>query len=163
MRLFIPIIAAVVLLPWASALAEEDKAAEIAAEASKAGESKGGDCVFARTINNWEAVDNETLIIWAPSQNHPYLLKLWMPVFGLKSEFGLGIQDGDNDGQFCDYGRDAIVVDAPGGPERYKVRTLTRLDEAHAQALLESAKHKKKPEPAVKMPEQSDVKSDKPN
>jgi hypothetical protein len=148
----------------ALAHAGEDKAAEIAAAAGKPSEPKGGDCVFARTIDNWDAIDDETMIIWAPSRHDPYLVKLWMPVFGLKSEFSIGIQDADNDGQLCDYGRDAIVVKSLSGtPERYRVRTLQRLDEAQARAMLDARRQKKnKTKPAATMPEQSDVKSDKP-
>jgi hypothetical protein len=167
MKRFIPIFAAT-LLSWTLAQAAgdqpqaaNDKAAEIAAVASKPTQGKGGDCVFSRTISNWDALDNETLLIWAPTRHDPYLVKLWMPAFGLKSEFSVGVLDADNDGRLCDYGRDAILVSTPGGPERYKIRTLQRLDESQAQAMLDSRKHKKQPEPAVTMPEQSDVKSDK--
>ena len=164
MRRSMPILAATLLSIGALTQAGEDKAAEIAAAASKPSEPQGGDCVFARTIDDWNAVDNETLIIYAPTRHDPYLVKLWQPVFGLKSEFTLGIQDADNDGRLCDFSRDAIVVRSPAGtPERHTVRTLQRLDEAQAQALLESSKSKeKKDEPAAAMPEQSDMKSDKP-
>ena len=164
MRRSIPILAAALLSMSALANAGEDKATDIAAAASKPTEPKGGDCVFARNIDNWNAIDDETLIIYAPTRHQPYLVKLWTPVFGLKSEFDIGVQDADNDGQLCDYGRDSIIVRSPAGhPERYKVRTLTRLDEAQAQAMLDDSKHKKNKsgEPAA-LPEQSDVKSDKP-
>ena len=164
MRRSIPILAAALLSMSALANAGEDTAADIAAAAGKPTEPKGGDCVFARNIDNWNALDDETLIIYAPTRHQPYLVKLWTPVFGLKSEFDIGVQDADNDGQLCDYGRDSIVVRSPAGhPERYKVRTLTRLDEAQAQAMLDNSKHKKNKggEPAA-LPEQSDVKSDKP-
>jgi hypothetical protein len=153
MRRFIPIFTATLLSIWTCAQAGEDKAqagedqaAEIAAAASKPTEAKGGDCVFSRTISNWESLDNETLIIWAPTRHDPYLVKLWMPAFNLKSEFSLGVLDAER---------------SPGGPERYKIRTLQRLDEAQAQAMIDSRKHKKETEPAATMPEQSDVKSDK--
>jgi hypothetical protein len=174
MKRFIPILTATMLI-WTLAHAagdkpqagddkgSADKAAEIAAAASMPTKAKGGDCIFSRTISNWDSLDDETLIIWAPSRHDPYLVKLWMPAFGLKSEFNVGILDADNDGQLCDYGRDAIVVSEPGGPQRYKIRTLQRLDEAQAQAMLDSHKRKKQPEPAATLPEQSDVKSDKQN
>lgn len=170
MRRSIPILAAAFLWIWTVAQAAEDKpadkapdkAAEIAAAASKPTEAKGGDCVFSRTINNWEAIDDETLIVWAPTRHHPYLVKLWTPAFGLRSEFSVGVQDANNDGQLCDYGRDAIVVRSPGGPERYKVRIVQRLDEAQANALIDARKHKKgETGESATMPEQSDVKSDK--
>jgi hypothetical protein len=164
MRRFIAILAATLLSTGTLAQAEQDEAAEIAAAAQKPSESKGGECVFARTIDNWNAIDDETLIIYAPTRHDPYLVKLWRPVFGLRSEFSLGIEDADNDGQLCDYSRDSIIVRSPAGiPESYKLRTMQRIDEAQAQALLESSKSKKKnDEPATTMPEQSDVKSDKP-
>jgi hypothetical protein len=165
MRRSIPILAAALLSMSALANAGEDKATDIATAASKPAEPKGGDCVFARNIDNWNALDDETLLIYAPTRHQPYLLKLWTPVFGLKSEFSIGVQDADNDGQLCDYGRDSIIVRSPAGhPERYKVRTLTRIDEAQAQAMLDSSKQKKNKggEPAATLPAQSDVKSDKP-
>jgi hypothetical protein len=142
----------------------EDKASEIVAAATKPSEPKGGDCVFARNIDDWNAIDDETLIIYAPTRHQPYLVKLWMPVFALRSEFTIGVQDADNDGQLCDYGRDSIIVRSPAGtPERYRVRSMTRLDEAQAKAMIDSSRQKKhKDEPGATLPEQSDVKSDKP-
>ncbi len=165
MRLSIAIFTAALLSIWTLAQAGDEKAAEVATATEKSDKASGGDCLFSRTISSWNVVDDETLIIYAPTRKSPYLVKLWGPVFSLKSEFTLGIEDRDNDGRFCDYGRDAIIVRDPGGPERYNVRTVQRLDEAEAQALIEGAKEKKekKKEPAVKMPEQSDVKSDKQN
>ena len=165
MRRSIPILAVALLSMSALANAgEEDQAKDIATAASKSTEPKGGDCVFARTIDNWNAIDDETLLIYAPSRHQPYLVKLWTPVFGLRSEFSIGVQDADNDGQLCDYSRDSIIVRSPAGhPDRYKVRTLTRIDEAQAQALIDSSKQKRKQgEAPATLPEQSDVKSDKP-
>ena len=164
MRRSIPILAATLLSMAALAQAGQDKATEIAAAAKKPSESKGDECVFARTIYDWNAIDDETLIIYAPTRHDPYLVKLWRPVFGLRSEFSLGIEDADNDGRFCSFSRDSIIVRSPAGrPESYSLRTMQRLEEAQAKALLEGSKSRKKNgEPAVTMPEQSDVKSDKP-
>ncbi len=162
MRLSIAIFTSALLSIWTMAQAGDEKAAEVAVATEKADKASGGDCLFSRTISSWDVVDNETLIIYAPTRKNPYLVKLWSPAFGLKSEFSLGFEDGNNDGQFCDYGRDGIVVRGPGGPERYSLRTVSRIDEAEAKALVEGKKQKKA-EPAVKMPEQSDVKSDKQN
>jgi hypothetical protein len=157
-------LAATLLSIGTLAQAAQDQAAEIAAAAQKPSGSKGGECVFARTIDNWNAIDDETLILYAPTRHDPYLVKLWRPVFGLRSELSLAIEDADNDGQLCDYSRDSIIVRSPAGtPESYKLRTMRRIDEAQAQALLESSKSRKKnDEPVATMPEQSDVKSDKP-
>lgn len=158
MKPLFPILAAALLSSAALALgADEQTEGEPAAAKT---ERLGGDCLFSRTISNWQVVDNETLIVSAPTRKSQYLVKLWHPVFGLKSEFTLGFQDGNNDGQFCDYGRDAIIVNGPAGAERYNIRSVRRLDEGEAQALLAQAKEKKKPEGAT-LPEQSDMKSDK--
>lgn len=161
MKRFNFVLGSVVLLSaatWAWAGDEKQGDTQTAAVTKK---ERGGDCVFSRTISNWDVLDNETLIIWAPTQKNPYLVKLWSPAFGLKHEFTLGFEDGNNDGQFCDYGQDKIVVRGPAGPERYNLRTVRRLDEAEAKALIASSKEKKKEQPAASMPEPADMKSDK--
>lgn len=160
MRL-VPLLAAVLLSSGFSAYAGDEKPAEATPAAARPDRASGGDCMFSRTISSWQVLDNETLIIWAPTRKNPHVVKLWRPVFGLKSEFTLGFQDGNNDGQFCDYGRDAIVVDGPAGPERYSIRSIRRVEEAEAKELLAASREKKKEQPAVAMPEQSDMKSDK--
>ncbi len=117
-------------------------------QANAAAESRprGGDCIFSRTIDSWTVLDNETLLIYAPSRKSPYLVKLFRPEYSLKSEFQLGFLDRDNDGQICDVSRDAIVLQGLGRgfANRIPIRSVQRINEAEANELI--AKSKVKPE-----------------
>ena len=128
------------------------------AEARK--HERGGDCVFSSTINGWRVLDDETLIVWGPTHKRPYLVKLWRPAQGLKFENQIGFYDKNSDGQFCDYGGDSIVINDMV-PDRILVSSVRRIDEAEAKWLTEASKEKGGKDHEVKMPEQSDMKSDK--
>lgn len=134
-------------------------------QANAAAESRprGGDCIFSRTIDSWTVLDNETLLIYAPSRKSPYLVKLFRPEYSLKSEFQLGFLDRDNDGQICDFSRDAIVLQGLGRgfANRIPIRSVQRINEAEANELIAKSKVKPERNPAVVSPEQSDMKSDK--
>jgi Family of unknown function (DUF6491) len=138
---------------------------EQSGQANAAAESRprGGDCIFSRTIDSWTVLDNETLLIYAPSRKSPYLVKLFRPEFGLKSEFQLGFWDRDNDGQICDVSRDAILLPGLGHgfADRIPIRSVQRITEAEANELIAKSKVKPERNPAVVSPEQSDMKSDK--
>ena len=132
-------------------------------QANTASKPHGGDCIFSRTIDSWTVLDNETLLIYAPSRKTPYLVKLFRPEYSLKSEFKLGFWDRDNDGQICDVSRDAIVVPGLGYgfASRIPIRSVQRIDVAEANELIAKSKVKPERNPAVVSPEQSDMKSDK--
>ena len=46
-------------------------------------------CFRIQDINNWKAVDNSRLIVWSPSQSHPYLVTLLNRCPGLIFEHSL--------------------------------------------------------------------------
>jgi hypothetical protein len=123
----------------------------------------GGDCIFTRTIDSWTVLDNDTLLIYAPSRKSPYLVKLFRPEYALKSEFQLGFLDRDNDGQICDASRDAIVMTGfgRGFANRIPIWSVQRINEAEANELIAKSKVKPEHNPAVVTPEPSDMKSDK--
>ena len=123
----------------------------------------GGDCMFSRTIDSWTVLNNDTLLVYAPSRKNPYLVKLFRPDYALKSEFQLGFVDRNNDGQICDVGRDAIVLTGFGSgyANRIPIWSVERISEAEANQLIAQAKVKPEPKPAVVAPEPSDMKSDK--
>ncbi|HZF26684.1 MAG TPA: DUF6491 family protein [Steroidobacteraceae bacterium] len=122
-----------------------------------------GDCIFSRTIDGWTVLDDQTLIVYAPTHNKPYLVKLFRPEFALKSEFTLGFLDRDNDGMICDRGPDSIVLRefGRGFSNRIPVDSVQRIDPAEAKELIAKSKVKPERNPAVVTPEQSDMKSDK--
>lgn len=158
-RLIVACGTAILLAGWTVSQADEPKAANVAA-ASTPKHERGGDCIFSNTINGWRVLDDETLIVWGPTHKRPYLVKLWRPAQGLKFENQIGFYDKNNDGQFCDYGGDAIIT-KDMVPDRIPVSSVRRLDESEANQLIDASKEKAGKEHEVKMPEQSDMKSDK--
>lgn len=135
--------------------------AEEASDAKKEPPASGRDtCVFSRTINDWHVIDNRTLAVWAPSRKTPYIVTLTRPAIGLKFEQSLGFEDHNNDGQFCEYGGDSIVI---GGtvPDRVTIASIRRVEADEVKRLIAEA-DKPKEKPKAAMPEQSDMKSEKP-
>ena len=43
-------------------------------------------CFRVGDISNWQALDNERLIVWSPSKSHPYLVTLFNRCPGLRFE-----------------------------------------------------------------------------
>lgn len=103
---------------------------------------KGNDCIFARTISDWTALDRQRLIIYAPSKKRPYFAKLFTPSPELRFENAIGFQS-RTDGRFCTYGGDALIIDG----RRYTLLALTKITAEQAQQLKKykkAARNKKK-------------------
>jgi hypothetical protein len=96
----------------------------------------GGDCVFFRTVNDWRALDDTNLVVWGPGKNSIYLVKVSMPLVGLKFENTLAFVDGNHDGRLCPYGGDSIVVNETGFKQRSSIHFMSQLD-AETIAKLE--------------------------
>jgi hypothetical protein len=96
----------------------------------------GGDCVFFRTVNDWRALDETNLVVWGPGKNNVYLVKVSMPLHGLRFENTLAFVDGNHDGRLCPYGGDSIVVTETGFNQRSSIHSMSRLD-AETIAKLE--------------------------
>jgi hypothetical protein len=96
-------------------------------------------CVFASSLNNFEVLDNERLILWAPGRKQPYLITLTIPSSDLRWGESLGFSDRDNDGMICGSGPDAVVVPR-GSPQRIAIRSMEKLTAEQAQELLASAR-----------------------
>jgi len=155
-------IASIAILSFAltalAAKAEETRDAQKKDQKSKV--NSGDGCVFSNTINDWQVIDNRTLAVWAPSRKTPYIVELAYPAAGLKFETALGFQDRNSDGRFCEYGGDSIVVPGPV-PERIPIARIRRVDpEELTLRLAEAEKAQEKPKAAL--PEQTDMKSEKP-
>jgi hypothetical protein len=159
MKCSTPVFAVVFLSLSALAFGAEG-GTETKADASKDKPAKPRDaCVFSRTINDWTVIDNKTLAVWAPSRKTPYIVTLTRPATGIKFEQSLGFEDRNNDGQFCDYGGDALII---GGaiPDRITIASVRRVEPDEANRLIAEAK-KPKEQPKATLPEPSDMKSDK--
>src|SRR5262249_11682225 len=143
--------------------AQANSASTESAQTNLQSRPHGGDCIFTRTIDSWTVLNNDTLLIYAPSRKNPYLVKLFRAEYALKSEFQLGFWDRDNDGQICDVSRDAVLLTGfgRGYANRIPIWSVQRISEAEANELVAKSKAKPEPSPAVVTPDPSDMKSDK--
>lgn len=95
-------------------------------------------CVFFRTLYDWRPLNNRSLIVWAPSRKHPYLLELDRPCLGLKFAHSIGFTSRDS--RLCGFGGDSVLVRSGGGsPERCPIGAITPLTEEGLQSLLAQA------------------------
>ncbi|HYC02505.1 MAG TPA: DUF6491 family protein [Azospirillaceae bacterium] len=71
----------------------------------------GNDCTWARTIDDWQAVDREHIIIKGPSKRDRFLVRFGgaCTMSDPKFESQIGIQSSDE--RLCPYGGDALLLD----------------------------------------------------
>lgn len=97
--------------------------------------SSAGECVFVRTLSNWRAIDRESLVIYAPSRNHPYKVDLLFPCHGLR--FAETIAFTSRDQQLCDFRSEAIIVDG----QRCPIGRIEPITVEEAKALTSRKKN----------------------
>jgi hypothetical protein len=116
--------------------------AEDAANKSEQGEKKRNrdECVFFSSVYDWQALDDNSLVIWAPRKNDAYLVELSMPLMGMRSAHTLAFIDGNQDRMLCSFGRDAIGTDDSGMAAKSSIRFISKLDADGIAKLQE--KHK---------------------
>jgi hypothetical protein len=86
------------------------------------------DCMFARSINNWRALDDRNLIVWSPSRKDPYVVTLSRSISGLKFSDTLAFEDHNNDSRICGFGMDKVISTGGAFPERASIIGIRRLD-----------------------------------
>ncbi len=95
-------------------------------------------CIFFRTLYDWQPLNNTSLIVWAPSRSHPYQIKLDRPCFGLKFAHTIGFTSRDS--RLCGFGGDAVLVESGGGPpDRCPIGSITALTEEGLKSLQAQA------------------------
>ena len=91
----------------------------------------GSDCIINRGIRDFEALDNQNLILYGPG-NRPYHVVLATRAINLEGEFSISVLD--RDGRLCPYGGDAILIEGPID-ERIPIRSIAAIDEFDVEAL----------------------------
>ena len=94
-----------------------------------------GECVFIRTLDSWRAIDRESLVIYAPSRNHPYKVDLLIPCQGLRFAETIAFTSRDN--RLCDFRREAIIVDG----QRCPIGRIEPITVEEAKALTSRKKN----------------------
>ena len=98
---------------------------------------RGSDCVFFRTLYDWQVLDDHNMVIWAPSRREAYQVYFMTPLTGLSFNIKLAFVDKDHDGRLCGFSRDEIVAPDPGFPQRATITAMKHLD-ADGIAKLEA-------------------------
>jgi len=117
-----------------------------ACKATPADDSSAGrasaDCLFFRTVYDWQPLDDTNLVIWAPSRNQMYHVKLTMPLIGLRFAHTIAFVDADRDMRLCAFGRDSLSYRDGSMSQRSTIFSMDRLEPPAVAALEEKYKVK---------------------
>lgn len=83
----------------------------------------GNDCFARRSVHDFEVLDRNHLVVFAPSKRHPYLVEVSRTCMGL--QFSDTIAFDSRDSRICSYGGDDILVER----SRCPITSITKLDE----------------------------------
>ena len=111
----------------------------VGAHATAANDKSRNDneCVFARTIYDFNPLDRNKVVIWAPTRSKAYLLELSMPMPELKFANRVAFVDRNHDGMLCGYGMDRLIVadSSPGFRTPATIMGMKRLDDTELAQL----------------------------
>lgn len=119
--------------------------ASIAAEKSKADKPppiSGRDCVFFSTMLDWQALDPQNLVVWAPNKKTAYQVYVMMPLFDMNISSRLAFIDKDRDGMLCGFSTDEIAATEHSLPQHSSITAMKRLSEEDIAKLEEQYKVK---------------------
>jgi hypothetical protein len=94
----------------------------------------GRQCVFIRDVQNFEAVDDQTINIRA-GVNDIYQLKLFAPCHEARFAQGVAVRGTGGTDQICNPLDAELVFRSPTGPERCMLNDIRRLTPAEVAAL----------------------------
>jgi hypothetical protein len=107
-------------------------------------------CFYARDASNWDALNREYLIVYAPSKNRPFLVHIAPPSAELRSAITLGFGGRD---RIC--GKAGEHLEIGGGmARRYSIMDVKRLDKETALQMKDRlhAREKGAVAPAAESP-----------
>lgn len=111
--------------------------------ASKPREPVYTDCVFRRTVNDWNPLDEQHLIIYGLTEREAYLARLIFPNPDLMFDLGVAVVDSDNSGSICGGSTDGLFFGPRSAvPGRNIIVSLQKIDRAQARMLLSLVKDK---------------------
>lgn len=104
-------------------------------------------CFWLRNFDgSWIVLNNSELVIYAPLQSRPYLIKLFEPVIGLRFHERLAFEATGHTGMICNDSMDDLIV-PHWQPHRVPITAVHALTKAQADHLL-AENHIKVPAPA---------------
>ena len=106
-----------------SQLGKEDKAKQ------RIEMTRTSDCVYQSTIDGFNALDDTHVVLFSMGQRKAYLTELEGACFNVKSQSTLAAVDGDQNGQICGFGRDAIAYQRMGMVENCRILAMQQLSD----------------------------------
>jgi hypothetical protein len=124
--------------------------------------SRTSDCVFQRNVEDFEAIDDRYVVLYASGRRKAYLAEIAGACFDIRNRNTLAAVDGDRNGQICGFGRDSLAYQNLGMVENCRILGLEDLsDERRIELGLGGPQPKPRKEPKDGQPE-STVKDDGP-
>jgi len=93
-------------------------------------------CFYARDVNNWQGLNREYLIVYAPSKSRPYLVRISPPSIDLRSAYTIGFEGRD---RICGKPGERLVM-ARAAARNFTILDVWRLDADTNARLVESKK-----------------------
>lgn len=110
--------------------------------------SRTSDCVFQRTIEDFDAIGDNYVVLYGMGGRKAYLAEIAGGCFDVKSQSALAAVDGDRNGQICGFGRDSIAYRNLGMVENCRILGLEELsDERRLELGLGVPQPKPRKEP----------------
>jgi hypothetical protein len=98
---------------------------------------KTNECLFIRSVDHYQPIDRDKVVIWGPGRRDAYLAELTMPLFNLEGSWNIALIDHDRDGRLCGFSSDKISVRDGSMHESASLRAMTKLTEADLATLEE--------------------------
>jgi len=128
---------------------------EVGTVPKKAGPSSSAeDCMFSTFVNDWAPVDKERFILYGPGRHDAYLGRLAIPAIDMNLSLRMMVVDDDRNGRICGQSLDSVTFPDPVIPGKIFIKSLKKITEEEAEALIAESKKPKEPagESAPKTP-----------
>ena len=97
-------------------------------------------CFYARDASNWDVLNREYLIVYAPSKNRPFLVQIAPPSVELRNAITLGFGGRD---RICGKAGEHLQIGAGMG-RRYSIMDVKRLDKETALQMKDRLQAREK-------------------
>jgi hypothetical protein len=116
--------------------------------------SRTSDCVFQRNIEDFDAINDNYVVLYGMGRRKAYLAEIAGGCFDMRSQSALAAVDGDRNGQICGFGRDSLAYRNLGMIENCRILGLEELsDERRLELGLGVPQPKPRKEPKDPPPE----------
>ena len=97
--------------------------------------SRTSDCVFQRNIDDFEAIDDNYVVLYSMGRRKAYLAQISGGCFDVKGQNSLAAVDGDRNGQICGFGRDSVAYRRLGAVEECRILGMQELSDERREEL----------------------------